>query len=70
MSVSARLLATAAISALVAAPAYAADAPAADGQTLSKADIIVTGARSKQAGLNESRPRAGLTSRFAKLRNR
>lgn len=57
---SARLLATAAISALVAAPAYAADAPAADGQTLSRADIIVTGARSKQAGLNESASASGL----------
>lgn len=53
-----RLLATAAVSAIMAAPAYAAESD--DSQSSSRIDIIVTAAKSKQTGLNESASATGL----------
>ncbi|TDW64571.1 outer membrane receptor for ferric coprogen and ferric-rhodotorulic acid [Novosphingobium sp. PhB55] len=55
-----RLLFTAAVPALAACPAYASDAPAPADQPLSRTDIVVTGARSKQVDLNESSSATGL----------
>lgn len=60
MTLLARLLVTAAMPALVAIPAYAANSADAYEQTQSRPDIIVTGARARQTDLNESGSATGL----------
>lgn len=64
-----RLLVTTALSALVVGPAFAADA-ANTSDERARADIIVTGARSKQANLNESGSATGLDLSLKRPPNR
>lgn len=60
MKLLAHLLVTASISAILATPAYAADAESADNRGTSRVELIVTAAKSKESGVNESASATGL----------